>query len=86
MADLPRKRFLHRFSRAEERKAPDLLANCGQQVFLTPREIAAQVISHHLSQVTVAILMSTIRLLTHDVLFLQHRKQTASSTIEERIE
>jgi hypothetical protein len=54
--------------------------------FRSPREIASQVISHHLSQATVALLMSTNRLLAHDVLLLQHREQTASSIVEERNE
>jgi hypothetical protein len=53
-------------------------------IFLSPREIASLVISHHLSQATVALLMSTNRLLTHDVLLLQHREQTAGPIIEER--
>ena len=54
-------------------------------IFLSPREMASQVISYHLSQATVAPLMSTNRLLAHDVL-LQHREQTASSIVEERNE
>jgi hypothetical protein len=55
-------------------------------IVLSPREMASQVISHHLSQATVAPLMSTNRLLAHDVLLLQHREQTASSIVEERNE
>jgi hypothetical protein len=55
-------------------------------IFRSPREIASQVISHHLSQATVAPLMSTNRLLAHDVLLLQHREQTAGSIVEERNE
>jgi len=55
-------------------------------IFLSAREMASQVISHHLSQATVALLMSTNRLLAHDVLLLQHREQTASSIVEERNE
>jgi hypothetical protein len=55
-------------------------------IFLSPGEIASQVISHHLSQATVALLMSTNRLLAHDVLLPQTREQTASSIVEERNE
>jgi hypothetical protein len=55
-------------------------------IFLSHREIACQVISHHLSQATVVLVMSTNRLLAHEVLLLQHREQTASSIFEQRNE
>jgi hypothetical protein len=55
-------------------------------IFLSPRKIATQAISHHLSQATVALLMSTNRLLTHDVLLVRHHEQTASSIVEEHNE
>jgi hypothetical protein len=76
--------------RVTKRQPPSELAVAIHEVFegyifLSPREIASQVISHHLSQATVALLMSTNRLLAHDVLS-SNIKQTASSIVEERNE
>jgi len=55
-------------------------------IFLSPGELAPQVMSHHLSQATVALLMRTNRLIAYDALLLQLREQSASSIVEERNE
>jgi hypothetical protein len=82
----PRRRPLRDETPTASAPAVAILEVFEGHIFLSPREMASQVISQHLSQATVALSMRTNRLLAHDVLLLQHREQTASSIVEERNE